>query len=142
MNIVVLQGRLTRNPDLKIVGDNTVCNFSIAVPKKYKKETMFVDCSAWGKTAEFIAKYFFKGSKIDVRGELDIRNYEKDGVKHKATNVVVSEVDFAGSKDNNSDNTKETEDTQQTVEDVRTSDLSPLGGYEDELRSYEDTLPF
>jgi single-strand DNA-binding protein len=130
MNIVVLQGRLTRDTELKIVGENTVCNFSIAVPKRFKKEeSIFVDCAAWGKTAEFISKYFFKGSKILVQGELDIRNYEKDGVKHKATSVIVGQVDFAGGKDDKSTKEAEVGAEQQTVEDVKTS-------------SDDDDLPF
>jgi single-strand DNA-binding protein len=102
MNQVVLMGRLTKDPEVKAVGEHSVCNFSIAVNRPFAKEDPkadFISCQAWGKTAEFISKYFEKGRMIALCGRLQTRNWEdSDGKKHYMTEVNVSEVFFADSK--------------------------------------------
>ena len=101
MNLIVLKGRLTADPELKKVGakQTSACNFSIAVNRRFEKDKAdFINCQAWGNTAEFIAKYFAKGKEIALTGELHIDQYEKDGEKRYQTRVNVDNVDFCGSK--------------------------------------------
>ena len=105
INNVVLMGRLTAVPELKTTqsGISTV-RFSVAVERRYNKQgeerqTDFVDCVAWRQTAEFVSKYFNKGSMIAVVGSIQTRNYEdKNGNKRKAVEVQVDNVSFCGSK--------------------------------------------
>ena len=105
INNVVLMGRLTSVPELKTTqsGISTV-RFSIAVERRYNKQgeerqTDFIDCVAWRQTAEFVSKYFNKGSMIAVEGSIQTRNYEdKNGNKRKAVEVQVDNVSFCGSK--------------------------------------------
>ena len=105
INNVVLMGRLTAVPELKTTqsGISTV-RFSVAVERRYNKQgderqTDFIDCVAWRQTAEFVSKYFNKGSMIAVIGSIQTRNYEdKNGNKRKAVEVQVDNVSFCGSK--------------------------------------------
>lgn len=105
INNVVLMGRLTAAPELKTTqsGISTV-RFGVAVERRYNKQgeerqTDFVDCVAWRQTAEFVSKYFNKGSMIAVIGSIQTRNYEdKNGNKRKAVEVQVDNVSFCGSK--------------------------------------------
>lgn len=105
INNVVLMGRLTAVPELKTTqsGISTV-RFSVAVERRYNKQgedrqTDFIDCVAWRQTAEFVSKYFNKGSMIAVEGSIQTRNYEdKNGNKRKAVEVQVDNVSFCGSK--------------------------------------------
>ena len=103
MNKVILKGRLTANPELKTTTtDITVCDFSVAVNRRYNKEqTDFINCQAWRQTAEFISKYFKKGQEILVVGELHIDKWDKDGETRYSARVSVDEVEFCGSKENN-----------------------------------------
>lgn len=104
MNKVELLGRLTKDPEVRYTqSTNTmVVSFSVAVNRRFKKEgeqeADFINCIAWSKTAEFISKYFKKGAPIGICGRLQTRSWEDNGKKHFATEVVVEEVDFAGSK--------------------------------------------
>lgn len=100
MNKVILKGRLTANPELrKTPSDISVCNFSIAVNRRFDKEKAdFINCEAWRQTAEFIQHYFNKGKEIAVVGELHIDKWDKDGETRYLTKVVVDEVEFCGSK--------------------------------------------
>lgn len=103
MNKVVLLGRITRDPELRQAGETNVVNFSVAVDRRFKKdggqEADFPSCVAFGKTAEFIEKYFFKGMKIALEGRLQTGSYtNKDGNKVYTTDVVVEAVEFAESK--------------------------------------------
>lgn len=103
-NKVILMGRLTNAPETKHTPNGvTVCNFSIAVDRKYtkgeEKRTDFFNVVAWRQTAEFIGKYFSKGNLILVCGELQTRSWtDQDGKVHHATEVVASEVSFCGEK--------------------------------------------
>lgn len=105
INNVVLMGRLTAVPELKTTqsGISTV-RFSVAVERRYNKQgeerqTDFIDCVAWRQTAEFVSKYFNKGSMIAVEGSIQTRNYDdKNGNKRKAVEVQVDNVSFCGSK--------------------------------------------
>lgn len=106
MNKVILVGRLTRDPETRTSGDTTVTRFSLAVDRRFRKagdETSpsadFPSCVAFGKTAEFIEKYFKQGMKIAIEGRIQTGNYtDKDGVKHYTTDVIVEQAEFAESK--------------------------------------------
>lgn len=102
MNKVILMGRLTKDPDTRQAGETTVTRFSIAIDRRYKQDggqtADFPSIVAFGKTAEFISKYFHKGVKIAIEGRLQTGSYEKDGVKHYTTDVIAEAVEFAESK--------------------------------------------
>ena len=102
INKAILMGRLTRDPELRHTNSGKpVCGFSIAIDNGYgeNKQTDFINCVAWNKTAEFVSKYFGKGSMIVVIGRIATRSWEgKDGKKQYATEVLASEVAFGERK--------------------------------------------
>lgn len=107
MNKVILMGRLTAGPELRYSqGQNgeqmAIARFSVAVDRRFKKENDasadFPSCVAFGKTADFVGKYFHRGMKIALEGRLQTGSYEKDGVKHYTTDVIAEAVEFAESK--------------------------------------------
>ena len=98
MNIVILMGRMVRNPELKYTSSGKAyANFTLAVQKN-KNEAEFIDCTAWEKTAETIAEYFEKGSKILIQGRLSVSNYEQNGEKRKFTRILANSFEFVESK--------------------------------------------
>ena len=98
MNIVILMGRMTRDPELKYTtGGKAYANFTLAV-QKTKDEAEFIDCVAWEKTAENIAEYFRKGNKILIQGRLSVSSYEQNGEKRKFTRVLANSFEFVDSK--------------------------------------------
>jgi single-strand DNA-binding protein len=105
MNKVILIGRLARDPELRYTaGSNiAVCQVQIAVDRRFKSENQptadFIPIVAWRQQAEFISKYFTKGSRIALVGSIQVRPYEdKDGQKRYATEVVVDEAYFTQDK--------------------------------------------
>ena len=105
INNVVLMGRLVATPELRSTGTGvSVASFTLAVERAYAKageqrQADFIDCIAWRNTAEFITRYFQKGSMIAITGNIQTRNYEdKNGNKRKAVEVVVDNASFCGSK--------------------------------------------
>ena len=102
INKAILMGRLTRDPELRHTGTGTpVCSFSIAIDNGYgeNRQTDFINCVAWNKTAEFVSNYFSKGKMIIVIGRISTRSWEgQDGKRNYTTEVVASEVSFGESK--------------------------------------------
>ena len=99
MNKVILMGRLTRDPEVRYNGDKAVARFSLAVDRKFSDGTDFPTCVAFGKTAEFIEKWFKQGLKIALEGRITTGSYtNKDGVKVYTTDVIADNVEFAESK--------------------------------------------
>ena len=101
MNKVFLSGRLTRDVELKQGNGNAVfARANIAVDRRNaKKEVDFFNLVAFGKTAEFLNKYFSKGSKLIVEGQLRLSTYEdKAGTKKYSIDVIVDSLEFADSK--------------------------------------------
>ena len=102
MNKVILIGRLTKDPEIRYTQNNTpVCSFTLAVDRRFSKDKQadFINCQAWQKTAEFISKYFQKGSMIAVVGSIQTRTWEdNEGKKRYITEVIVDEAYFTGSK--------------------------------------------
>ena len=101
MNKIFLSGNLTKEPEIRYTQNgNCVARMSIAVNQGYgdKQSTDFFNLIAWEKTAELCGKYLAKGSKILVEGRLKNNNYEKEGVKHYAVDVIVESVEFMDKK--------------------------------------------
>ena len=103
MNIVIIKGCLSREPEIKTTASGTqFARLSIAVDRITKageeRKADFIPCLAWGKTAEFIGKYFQKGQEILAEGRIQTGSYEKDGRKVYTTDVVIDRVEFCGSK--------------------------------------------
>ena len=100
MNVVVLIGRLTRDPELKFgQSGKAYSKFSIAVNRQFSKdEADFINCVAFGKTAEFVGEYFRKGTKIAINGRLQMNRYEINGEKRTSYDVVADNVEFAESR--------------------------------------------
>lgn len=101
INNIVIMGRLTKDAEeRKTNSGKTVCSFCVAVDDRFDREkTHFIDVIAWNNTAEFVCKYFHKGSMIAVQGRLTTRMWEdKNGSKHKAVEIVADEVSFCGDK--------------------------------------------
>jgi single-strand DNA-binding protein len=100
LNKVVLIGRLVKDPELRNTqSGKAVANFIIAVDRPYvadsgEREADFIPIVAWNKTAENIVKYLGKGRLIAVAGRMQVRNYEKDNVRHYVTEVIADDVRF------------------------------------------------
>lgn len=105
LNKIVIMGRMTRDPELKRTPSGTaVTSFTLAVDRDFKnqsgeKETDFISVTVWRGTAEFVSKYFSKGSMAIVEGRLQIRNWlDKEGGKRKAAEIVADNVYFGDTK--------------------------------------------
>ena len=105
INSVVLMGRLTYEPELKRTPSGvSVINLQVACDRNYvakgeERKADFIDCIAWRQTAEFISRYFHKGSMIAIEGSIQTENFtDKDGNKRKLVTVVANNVSFCGSK--------------------------------------------
>ena len=105
LNCAVLMGRIVADPELKTTNTGlSVTSFRIAVDRSFvkqgeQKQADFIDIVAWRQTAEFVARYFKKGSMIAVQGSIQTRSYEdKQGNKRTAVEVVADNVSFCGSK--------------------------------------------
>lgn len=104
MNSVQLTGRLARDPDVRYTdGGLTITRFTIAVNRRFQTEggptADFIRCVAFGKTAEFIEKYFTQGQKMDLNGRIQTGSYtDQEGIKRHTTDIVVENVEFGESK--------------------------------------------
>lgn len=108
MNKVILIGNLTKNPEHKTTPNGiSVTTFTVAVQRRMKNadgkyDADFINIVAWRSTADFVAKYFEKGSRIGIVGNIQSRSYEdKNGEKRYVTEVVADEVEFVGGKSEN-----------------------------------------
>ncbi|MBQ3088880.1 MAG: single-stranded DNA-binding protein [Clostridia bacterium] len=101
LNVVVLSGRLTADPELKTTTNGiSVCSFSIAVERRFRsgeeRQSDFINIVTWRSSAEFVSKYFKKGQMIAIRGSIQTRRYQdKDGNNRTAFEVVADDVQFA-----------------------------------------------
>ena len=120
MNVVVLSGNITKDPEIRYTqSGKAVAMLSLAVTRGWKKAegsqyppSDYFNVVAWDRLAEFCNKYLLKGSRILVEGRLQSRSYEKDGIKRYITEVVANDIEFAGSKRNaaNGDSSYESND--------------------------------
>lgn len=132
LNKVQLVGRLTKDPELKYLGNGTpVTNFTLAVNRTFKnkngeREADFINIVVWRKQAENVAQYVEKGSQVAISGRIQSRSYENaDGQRRCVTEVVAEEVHFLDSKRKKENYTDEHGNSFQ--------DLYPLDGGEDDL---------
>lgn len=128
MNKVHLIGRLVDNPVLRYTANKIpVASYTIAINNGYgdKQETDYINTTTWGKSGEFVNKYFVKGQPIAVVGRLKNKNYESNGVKHYGMEVVTEEIEFVGYK------------KEEAKEETSEEEFTPSFILED-----EDELPF
>lgn len=112
LNKAIIMGRMVRDPEIRNTNSGTaLCRFSVAVDRSFadkqtgKREADFLDCTAFGKTAEFVCRYFSKGKMILVEGEIRNNNYtDNNGVKHYSNNIAVNSVSFCGDSANGNNN--------------------------------------
>jgi len=100
MNVVVLSGRLTKDPVMgQTKNGKKFCNFHVAVPGRTNDSTNFPLCQAWGGLAEYIVKYFKKGSKIELDGEISTQTYKNtNGDSVYSQKIVATRANFGESK--------------------------------------------
>ena len=147
MNKVILMGRLVRDPELQQTPQGTsVCRFSIAVNRRFAREGQqnvdFINCTAWRQTAEFICKFFKQGAMIAVTGSIQTRTWNsQDGKKQYATDVIVDEAYFTGSKNETGTANNGFSQAQPSVEsqnevvfdEFDSMGFAAMGGSEDDL---------
>lgn len=135
-NLVVLTGRLTADPELKTTANGIpVTTFSIAVNRNYRageeQQTDFINIVAWRQRAEFITKYFKKGSMIGIEGSIQTRRYQdKNGNNRTAFEVVVNNAQFVESK---RDGAASGSDEPASYSNADASDFAEIGGMDDDL---------
>ena len=135
-NLVVLTGRLTADPELKTTANGIpVTTFSIAVNRNYRageeQQTDFINIVAWRQRAEFITKYFKKGSMIGIEGSIQTRRYQdKNGNNRTAFEVVVNNAQFVESK---RDGGVSGSDEPASFSNADASDFAEIGGMDDDL---------
>lgn len=107
LNHITIMGRMTKDPELRYTAQKTpVASFTVAVDRDVadrngNRETDFIDCVAWRGAAEFVSKYFSKGSMIVVAGRLQLRDWtDKDGIKRRNAEILVENIYFGESKKN------------------------------------------
>lgn len=113
LNKVILMGRLTRDPDLRRCGDESVVNFTVAMdrPSKGEKKTDFINVVVWGKRADWCTNWLEKGSLVIVVGSLRSRNWEdRNGNRRVTIEVQADEVQFGETKKAREANTKASAD--------------------------------
>lgn len=104
LNCAVIMGRLTADPELRQTPSGVATTrFTVAVDRNYAKQgeerkADFISVVAWRQTAEFVSRYFSKGSMIAVQGSIQTGSYEKDGIKRYTVDLVADNVSFCGSK--------------------------------------------
>lgn len=110
INKVILMGRLTADPELKTSANNvSIVQFTVAVNRRYvskdsnERQVDFIDCTAFNRNAEFLSKYFRKGSSIIVFGNIQVDVWkDKEGHNRRSTRVIVDELQFGESKNRDS----------------------------------------
>lgn len=153
MNKAILIGRLTRDPEMRTTTSGIAStSFTVAISRTYtnqngEREADFINCVAWRKQAENIAKYCNKGSQVAVEGRIQTRSYDaQDGTKRYVTEVVADNVTFLGSKGNSGDfsSNNNSENNFESNPDIMTTDVSedPFKDFGNEVALSDDDLPF
>ena len=144
LNKIIIMGRLVADPELRQTASNVSnVKFTVAVDRNYtpqgqEKQTDFISVVAWRQTAEFINKYFSKGSMIIVEGNLQTGSYtDKNNVKHYTTDVIADQVYFAESKNNAK---KPQQNSSQDKEQLPSMAIGNLKDFEEIIGG--DDLPF
>lgn len=102
MNKIILLGRLTKDPEIKESNGTSFCRFGLAVDRRFAKDkdaADFFNCTAFGKTADFCAKFFSKGLRVLIDGRMQFSNYkDKDGTPKSFAEVIIDNAEFADGK--------------------------------------------
>ena len=146
MNKAILMGRLTRDPDVRYSqGENpmAIARYTLAVDRRFKRDgeqsADFINCLAFGRSAEFAEKYFKQGTKIAVSGRIQTGSYtNREGVKVYTTEVVIEEQEFAESKAAASQNNNRGASQPSTPQ----SSTTASDGFMNIPDGLEDELPF
>lgn len=138
LNTAIIMGRLTADPELKSTGGGlSVCSFTVAVDRRFKgqneeRQTDFIRCVAWRQSAEFLSKFFRKGSMVAVTGSIQVRSYEdKNGYQREAMEIVADQINFTGERNQASEITAAPE---QPMSSASAPDFDEIVG--------DDNLPF
>ena len=148
LNHITIMGRLTRDPELRYTQSQTpVASFTLAVDRDFggrdggEKQTDFIDCVAWRQTAEFVSKYFQKGSMAVVSGRLQIRDWtDRDGGKRRSAEVVVDNIYFGESRRRDGGDTRSTNDYHYDNYQSRSTSAAP--SVFSDLSDDDGELPF
>ena len=145
INMVALMGRLTYEPELRTTPTGvSVLRFQVACDRSYQKageerKADFIDCVAWRQTAEFISRYFHKGSIIAVEGTIQTGNYtDKNGNNRKQVEVLANNVSFCGSKAESGTGNQSNNSFNQPAPSYASADNSDF----EEIVDDDDDLPF
>lgn len=143
MNNVVLCGRLTRDPEVRVINRNdgsqlSIASFTVAVDRPFSKnedrKADFIRCKAFGVRAESIEKYMYKGMKIDLNGRIETDSYtDKDGKKVYTTEVIVDNWEFGESKRASEENTSRNRESAPTPQKAPEDDFYSLDGLDENL---------
>ena len=157
MNKVVLVGRLTRDPEVRVFSNgNPVANFTLAINRNFKNkdgniDADFIHVAVYGRQADVIHKYVTKGSQLGVDGRIQVRSYDaQDGSKRYVTEVVADNIELMGSRKDNTnpvnayvDTTSEVYMDQPSQEvGVDVSNEDPFKDFGNEVSLSDDDLPF
>ena len=151
LNHITIMGRLTRDPELRYTQSQTpVACCSLAVDRDFgsrdggEKQTDFIDCVAWRSTAEFVSKYFQKGSMAVVSGRLQIRDWtDREGGKRRSAEVVVDNIYFGESRrrDSSEGSSYDSRSSYSSYEAPRSASPAPSSPFSD-LDDGDGELPF
>ena len=151
LNHITIMGRLTRDPELRYTQSQTpVASFTLAVDRDFgsrdggEKQTDFIDCVAWRQTAEFVSKYFQKGSMAVVSGRLQIRDWtDREGGKRRSAEVVVDNIYFGESRrrDSSEGSSYDSRSSYSSYEAPRSASPAPSSPFSD-LDDGDGELPF
>lgn len=146
LNNAVIMGRLVADPELRTTGSGiSVTSFTVAVDRRFvrqgeERQADFIDIIAWRQTAEFVSKYFRKGSMIAVQGSIQTRMYEdKNGNKRKAVEIVADNASFCGSKAESGTGSYGRNDSMAPVQPAPSYSTADEGDFKE---IPEDDLPF
>lgn len=137
LNVIAIVGRLVADPELRTTpAGHSVCSFRIACDRSYvqqgqERQADFIDIVAWRQQADFVSKYFQKGSMIAVEGRLQTRNYQdKNGNNRTAVEVVANNISFAGAKRQDSQSAPSYEQqTKNHVQQAKAAQDAPQPAY-------------
>lgn len=151
LNVVAIMGRLVADPELRTTTQgHSVCSFRIACDRSYvqqgqERQADFIDIVAWRQQADFVSKYFQRGSLIAVEGSLQTRQYQdKQGNKRTAVEVVANNISFAGAKRQDGQSVPSYEQqTANHVQQAKAQTSFTQGGMDDfSVINDDDDLPF
>lgn len=149
MNKVILIGRLARDPEMRTtISGTNVTRFTVAVTRTFQDQNGergadFINCVAWRRQAENIAKYCTKGTQVAIEGRIQTGSYDaQDGSKRYTTDIICDNVTFLGSK--NSDGASSSVGNDNAEVNIPTSDISedPFKDFGEEIALSDDDLPF